>query len=150
LKKGVIIIAIILIILLLFVCGIGIGINSKTKTVVQFENDTYEKYLNSEIYGTDVITLINKAISQNESNHISKDTKGYYINNNVDSVQIEVEFITDEEEQKTTTYKMEQVANLGTSEFIKNFNEAKFKCIEKRYHKETGKISYIKLLHKSS
>ena len=81
-------------------------------------------------------------------NNVPKDDKNFYINNNENSLQIDIEFITNEEKKETTTYKMEQIENLGTTEFIKNFNTALFKCTEKNYHKNTGKIAYIKLLQK--
>ena len=126
-----VVILIILISLILITAIVGINVKTKSQRVAKIENEVYEKYLNSDIYGTDVISLINKATNSNESNLISKDKKGFYINNNTNSIQIDIEFITNEEEQKTQTYKMEQITKLGTSEFIKNFNEAKFKCTEK-------------------
>ena len=101
--------------------------------------------MNNEIYGTDVVTLINKAINNNESNNVAKDEKGFYINNNQNSIQIDLVMITDEEEKETKTYKMEAISKVGITEFIKNFNTAKFKCTKKEYHKDTGKISYIEI-----
>lgn len=109
------------------------------------QNTTYEQYLDSEIYGTDVVTLINMAISDNETNQIEKNQKDFYINNNKNSINIDVILITDEEKQETTTYKMEAISKVGITEFIKNFNTTKFKCTNKEYHEETGKISYIEL-----
>ena len=148
-KKGVIIAILIFLLLIIISAAVAINIKNKTTRVISIENEAYENYLNSEIYGTDVITLINKAINNNESNKVQKDSKGYYIKNNTNSLQIDIEFITDEELEKTTMYKMEQISKLGTSEFIKNFNEAKFECTVKDYHKETGKLAYIKFTHKS-
>ena len=137
-------IVIILILLILIASIVGINIKSKSQRVIKIENEEYEKYLNTDIYGTDVITLINKATNSNEANKISKDEKQNYINNDINSIEIEVEFITNEEKRETTTYKMEQINYLGTSEFIKNFNSAKFRCTDKKYHSQTGKISYLK------
>ena len=144
LKKNIIIIALILL-LLIIICVVGIRFNSKTNRVVKQENREYEQYLDSEIYGTDVITLINRAISSNENNQIEKDEKGLYLPDSQNSVMIELVMITNEEKRKTTTYRMETISKVGTAEFIKNFNTAKFKCTKKDYHKSTGKIAYIEL-----
>lgn len=143
-KKSIIIISLILLIIIV-ICIVGIKLNSNTSKIVRQQNSEYEKYLDLEIYGTDVITLINKAISHNESNNISKDEKGFYISNNQSSIKIDLVMITDEENKETTTYKMEAISKVGINEFIKNFNTAKFKCTKKEYHEETGRISYIEI-----
>lgn len=48
---------------------------------VNKQNNYYEKYLNKEIYGTEVATIINKTVNQNEQNEIQKDQNNYYIDN---------------------------------------------------------------------
>ena len=141
-KKSVIIISLILIAAIAISVSL-ISLNSKTSKAILKQNSKYEQYLQGTIYGTDVITLINKSISNNETNNVEKDKKGYYINNNTNSIQIDLVMITDEEKEKTTTYKMEAISKLGTTEFIKNFNIAEFKCTKKEYHSQTGKIAYI-------
>lgn len=146
-KKNVIIISLILIIMIV-ICLVGINANSKTSKAIKQQNSEYELYLQSEIYGTDVVTLINKAISSNETNKVTKDEKGLYINNNQNSINIDLVMITDEEKNETTVYKMEAISKVGITEFIKNFNTAKFECTKKEYHKETGKISYIEISQK--
>ena len=134
-----------ILLIIIVICVVGINVMSKTNKGIRQQNSQYEQYLNSEIYGTDVITLINKAISNNESYNVSKDKKGLYINNNQNSIQIDLAMITDEETKETTIYKMEAISKVGITEFIRNFNTAKFKCTKKEYHKDTGKISYIEL-----
>ena len=143
-KKNIVIISLILLIIII-ICFIGLTLNSKTNRGIRQQNKEYEQYLENEIYGTEVVTLINKAISSNENNKIAKDEKENYINNNQNSIQIDVVMITDEEKQETTVYKMEAISKVGITEFIKNFNTAKFKCTKKEYHKETGKIAYIEI-----
>lgn len=143
-KKNIIIIALILLVVII-ICIVGINVNSKTNIAIKQENKEYENYLNNEIYGTDVVTLINKAINNNESNNVTKDEKGFYINNNQNSIQIDLVMITNEEKQETTAYKMEAISKVGITEFIKNFNTAKFKCTKKEYHTATGKIAHIEL-----
>ena len=148
-KKNVIIISLILFVIII-ICIVAINFNSKTSKVIKSKNNEYEQYLTSEIYGTDVITLINKATSSNESNNVLKDEKGFYINNSQNSIQIDIVMITDEEKQETTVYKMEAISKVGITEFIKNFNTAKFVCTKKEYHKETGQISYIEITQQNS
>ena len=143
-KKNVTIISLILIVIII-ICIVGLNTNSKIAFNIKKQNSEYEKYLTSEIYGTDVVTIINKAINNNESNNVAKDEKGFYINNNQNSIQIDLVMITNEEKQETTAYKMEAISKVGITEFIKNFNTAKFKCTKKEYHTATGKIAYIEL-----
>lgn len=143
-KKNAIILVLILLIIII-ICIAGINLNSKTSKSVLQNNKEYEQYLNEEIYGTEVITLINKAVSSNESNKVTKDKKGFYIENNENSIKIDVVMITDIEENETTVYKMEAISKVGITEFIKNFNTATFKCTKVDYHKTTGKIKYIEI-----
>lgn len=143
-KKNVIIISLILL-MIIIVCIVMINLNSKVSNLTKKQNQEYEEYLEGTIYGTDVITLINKVSSNNELNNVEVDEKGFYINNNQNSIQIDLVMITDEEKATTTTYKMEAISEVGITEFIKNFNIAEFKCTKKEYHTQTGQISYIEL-----
>ena len=143
-KKNVVIISLILL-LVIIMCIIIINLNSKVSNVVKKQNAEYEKYTEDTFYGTDVVTLINKAISSNESNNVEKDEKGFYITNNQNSIKIDLVMITNEEKLEITTYKMEAIAKVGITEFIKNFNTEKFKCTKIEYHQETGRIAYIEI-----
>ena len=143
-RKNVVIISLILMIIII-ICIVGINLNSKTSKSVLQTNSEYEQYLNREIYGTDVITLINKATSSNEINKISKDEKGLYIDNNQNSIKIDIVMITNEEKNETTVYKMEAISKVGITEFIKNFNTATFRCTKREYHNQTGNIKYIEI-----
>ena len=146
-KKNLIILTILFLIVIL-ICIAAINLNKKSTRIAIQKNKEYEKYLNNEIFGTDIITLINKATSSNEENNVVKDEKGFYIDNNYNSIKIDIVMITDEEKQENTTYKMEAISKIGISEFIKNFNTVKFKCTNIQYHKETGKIKYIQIEQK--
>lgn len=143
-KKNVLIIITFLLIIIIS-CIVLININSKSNRTIKKQNKEYEQYIEKEIYGTDVVTLINKAISSNENNNVPKDNKGIYISNNENSIKIDLIMITNEEKEKTTTYKMEAIYKVGIEGFIKNFNTAKFKCSKVEYHKLTGKIAYIEI-----
>ena len=102
------------------------------------QNEEYEQYLNKEIYGTDIASIINKAINQNEKNKIEVDENGQYIENGETSINIEI-YITDNE----TKYNMQILYNGGIENFVKNYNFIKFKSAEVQYHEKTGKIKYI-------
>jgi len=144
LKKNVINLSLILLIIII-ICIVGINLNSKTSKSVLQQNSEYEQYLDKEIYGTDVITLVNKATSSNETNKVLKDEKGLYIDDNQNSIKIDIVMITNEEKNETTVYKMEAISKVGITEFIKNFNAAIFRCTKIEYHNQTGNIKYIEI-----
>lgn len=147
-KKNLIIISLILLTVIV-VCVSIIKAKSKVSKLTLKQNSEFEQYLENNIYGTDVITLINKAISCNQTNNVQTDEKGYYINDNQNSINIDIVMITNSEKQETTTYKMEAISKVGITEFIKNFNTAEFKCTKKEYHSQTGKLSYIEITQQS-
>ena len=143
-KRSITIISLILLIVVI-ICTFLIKLSTRTSKAVLNENMVYEQYLNGTIYGTDVVTLINKAISSNGKNNVTKDEKGLYKSNSENSVTIDLIMITDEEKQETDTYKMETIYNYGMTKFIKNFNTAEFKCTKKEYHEQTGRIAHMEL-----
>ena len=102
------------------------------------ENMPYETYLNREIFGSDLASVINRAINDNNKNNVEKDEKGIYIANNTNSIKIQVK-ITDND----TTYDMETFYNSGMDNFIKYYNQIKFKCTNVEYHETTNKIKYM-------
>ncbi len=101
-------------------------------------NKTYEYYLNKEIPGTEIATLIGKVTNQNEKNNVKKDKNGYYIDNGKNSIKLDLKMITIEK-----TYPMEEIYNNEIAKFVQNFNFINFKCTSIEYHKTTGKISKL-------
>ncbi len=99
-------------------------------------NQAFEFYNKESIYGTDVTTVINKAIDNNEKFNIPKDENGLYKADNKNSIKIYVYMLINE-----TTYPMESFINLGLNEFTRNFGEIKFECTDVKYHQSTGKIA---------
>lgn len=102
---------------------------------IKKENAEYEKYYNTEIYGAELATIINKAINSNESNNTQKDNKGKYIENEQNSIKIDIKIIDND-----TIYDMETFYSNGIDRFVENFNTIKFKCVNISYHTETGRI----------
>lgn len=104
----------------------------------QSENIRFEAHKDEEIEGTELTTLINKAMNSNIQNDIPKDEKGEYIENENNSIRIDIKF-TD----KDVTYPMEKIYNSGMTNFLAYYRYVKFKCNEIQYHKATGRIKYI-------
>ena len=139
-KRSIILLVIFAILILIFIYFKIQSIQEETKNILKF-NSEFEEYLDKEIYGTNVITVINRAIDYNEKNKILKDDKGYYIENDEKSIIVELQFINNKD--KIVTYRMEQIANLGIEKFLSSdFNLINFKSTNKEYHKN-GRISKI-------
>ena len=111
--------------------------NNKNSNVPS-QNSYYENYLDKEITGAELSTVITKAIEQNENNGVNKDSKEHYINNNTNSVQIDLKMRT-----VNKTYSMEAINKGGISNFIQNFGTVNFKCIKIDYHKNSGNVSKL-------
>ena len=79
-KKNVILI---LTIFLVIIVVIGYGIYNRRASISKssIENKAYESFYNQQVLGTDVISIINKAVDSNEKNSVQKDEKGNYIEN---------------------------------------------------------------------
>ena len=142
-KKSVLLICVILIVIII-ICSVGIWSNIKKVKVQKQANIEYEKYLDKDLYGTDVETILNKATNENKQNNVEKQDEKY-IDNNINSILIDLVMITNEKKEKTKSYRMETIEKVGINEFIKNFNTAKFKITKMEYHKQTGKIKYIEI-----
>ena len=130
------------VILLLFLAIIvGIYMNYKELLVSQNDaqkfNSEFEFYNKEAILGTDITTLINKAVNNNEKYNISKNEKELYMPDEENSIKIFVYMEKDAEEP----YPMEAFVKTGLSEFTKYFGEIEFACTNVKYHKSTGKIS---------
>lgn len=114
-------------------------VNTKSNNKkLQQVNAEYEYYLNRTIFGTELATLINKAIDNNKKEKLAKDENGFYISNETSSILITVQMLNVEE-----TYQMEKIFALGTEQFIELFNSSKFISEEITYHEKTKRIATI-------
>lgn len=104
----------------------------------QKENYVYEKYLNKEVMGTDVATLINRAVNNNEKYNIPKDEKGNYIDDDKYCIRIFVKLQTEGK-----YYNMETIYSNNVAEFVKNFNLEDFKCTNITYHNSNKRVSTV-------
>ena len=135
-KKILIILAIVVIIVCIILFNYhSIAIN---KSQILAENEEFEIYLNKEIYGIDIASIINKAVDKNIKNQVEKDENNFFIQNEENSIEIEI-YLTEGEK----TYKMEQIYNQGTEQFVQFFLDAKFKSSKVEYNEKNGRIKYI-------
>ena len=103
------------------------------------ENRQFESYLDKEIYGSELTTIINKAIDNNVANEVQKDERtGKYINNDYNSINIDVKMLDYDK-----TYNMEMFYNGGMYKFVEAYGEIKFKCTKIEYHNKTKKVKYL-------
>lgn len=110
----------------------------KITILSQNSNKEYEPYTESNILGSTLMTVIHKATNHNEKNGIPKDAKNTYIENDANSIKIEIKFL-----ESDKVFSMEAITSLGAEEFIKNYNTMTFQCTKKEYHKKTNRIKYM-------
>lgn len=135
-KKTLILILTILIVIII-ISIVNIKNIQKEKQEILKYNSEFEYYCKDEILGTDMTTLINKATDKNEKNNISKNEKGYYIEDNQNSIKVFIKM-----KDAESTYPMENFYKAGINDFTKYFGSVKFKCFQIKYH-ENSKISEI-------
>ena len=101
-------------------------------------NKTYNSFYEKEVLGTDVATLINKAIDNNNKNSVEKSDEGVYINNNNNSINIDIKF-----KDLDKPISMERIDELDSIKFVQNFGGFSFKCTKIEYHEKTGNVKYM-------
>ena len=129
-----------LVVILMIIATISyIYLNYKVSyNLAQKENYQFESYYNQEVFGPDVATVINKAVDKNSINNILKDNKGNFIENDTNSIKIDIKFLDDDK-----THKMEEIFNNGIGTFMQYYSQIKFKCTKIEYHKTTKKVRYM-------
>ena len=135
--KKIIIFIICVVIIILSVFGNKYLNYREEKSLIKKENLEYETYLNKEVSGRDLTTAINRAINSNEKNKVSKDENNFYINNDINSIGIEIK-ISDNDQ----TYKMETLYNGGMVTFIQYYGDISFECTKIEYNSK-GRVSYM-------
>lgn len=135
--KKIIIFFIIVIILICFIAIKYYNYKINYNNVVSL-NSEYEQYLNKEIQGVELASLMNKTIDKNKKNNVEQNDNGEFIQNDTNSIEIEI-YIKDNE----TTYKMENIYKGGTENFVQYYGDIKFECTKKEYHSKTKQIKYM-------
>lgn len=140
-------VAIFFIIIILIICAIfAMYISYKANyNISKKSNLSFEKYLNEEVYGSELATVINRAIDRNEKNEVEKNNKGIYQNNDTNSINIEIKMLDDD-----TIYQMETFYRGGIQNFINYYSNIKFKCVDIKYHSSTNQVKYMLFEQKTS
>lgn len=130
----------ILSVFLVIICIVGYSIYQKNENIAQIgaDNKVYESYYKKEVLGTDIISLINKATDSNEKNDVEVDKDGNYIENDKNSIRVEIKF---KKLEKVIT--MERINNIGIEKFWSNYGALSFKCTKIDYHEKTHKVKYM-------
>lgn len=136
-KQSFLLVLIAIFIIICIICTVLINLQAEQDTIKK-ENGEFEKYLNKEILGTELASLISKVVDKNERNLVLKDERGYYIENSENSIKIDLKMTT-----INKIYPMEEIYNNEIVLFVKNFNLITFKCTSIEYHKKTGKVSKL-------
>ncbi len=133
-------IALFFLIIIIIIVGISyMYLNYKAQfNNAKMENMQFDSYYNKELTGAELTTIINKAIDNNEINQISKNDKGKYIDNENNSINIDIKMIDNDK-----TYSMETLFAGGMHNFVQYYSQIKFKCINIEYHKSTNKVKYL-------
>lgn len=105
---------------------------------IAINNKDYDYLLNTSISGTELATLMNKTLNKNKQNNVEKDSDGIYIDNNKNSINIDIKFL-----QSSDIYSEEKIQKNDISKFIQYYSIVKFKCTKIEYHNETKLVSYL-------
>lgn len=135
-KKG--FIFLIIVVIIVAIVGYRYISYKNEYNTIQKENSDFDRYKDQIVYGLDVASMMNKAVDKNTKNKISKDEQGYFVQNDENSIEIEIYMLDNQ-----TTYKMETIYNSGTEQFVQYYGEIQFKCSKIEYHKKTGRIKSI-------
>ncbi len=102
------------------------------------DNSSFESFYNVEVLGTDIASLINKVADYNNKNKIEKDKNGMTIENDSNSVKLDIKFL-----ELDDPISYEKIENQGINQFVQNFSGFSFKCTKIEYHEKTGKVKYM-------
>lgn len=126
----------------LIICAILLSkyysIKENHNKIIKF-NLKYEQYTNKPIAGRDVATIINQAVDDNEYFMVKKDENQRYIQDDENSINIEIEIT---EFKDVQTYTMETLYNGGMSEFVKYYGQILFECKKIEYNSK-GQVKYM-------
>lgn len=142
-KKNILYVLLVLLVIIIVVV-INISNNIIKKNSISNFNTEFEKYKDKEIFGADILSMINKAIDNNIQHEIKKDEKENYIEDEEFSIKIELILLSQDDEGniKEVVYPMETLVKAGLQEFIASFSLTEFKIDNIEYN-SLGRISKI-------
>lgn len=127
-------------IIIMLICAIFyVYVNYKSEyNMSKKANLEFERYLNEQVYGVDLATIINRAVDNNQKNEVEINNKGIYINNDTNSISIEIKMLDND-----SIYQMETIYKGGTQNFVNYYKNIEFRCVELKYHNSTNKVKYM-------
>lgn len=136
-KKKLLVILGIFIIILLFVVYL---LYNYRKDVIQMQsfNRQYEVYYEKTILGTDLATVLNKAMDYNQKNDSAKDSKDKYYIETENSLLIEIKF-----SEKEERVRMEDILSKEIETFISFYGAVSFKCTKIEYHESNKQVKSL-------
>lgn len=105
---------------------------------MQSFNKQYEVYYEKTILGTDLATVLNKAMDYNKKSDIEKDSKDRYYLETDKSLFIEIKF-----SEKDETVRMEDILSKEVETFISFYGAASFKCTKIEYHESNKQVKSL-------
>ena len=135
-------ILIIVLILLIILAGGIYSVYRYRTSVYQIQkiNKEYENYYNIDILGTELISIINRTCDINVKNNVSKDSNGYFIDNNDNSIIVYIQF---NYKKDTKIIRMEDISSTGSEAFVKVYSTANFKCTNIEYHEKSHNVKSL-------
>ena len=136
--KKIIILIISIVLVLVTIIGYNVYVYNNNNKKTMEKNKIYEQYYNIEVLGIDIASLINKVDDNNSKNNVEKDENGLFINNNNNSISIEVKF-----QELDEPISSEKIEKQGIAKFVQNFGAMTFKCTKIEHHSLTGLVKYM-------
>ena len=101
-------------------------------------NYQFEQYFDKEIYGADVVTIMSKAIDNNNKYDIARNEENKFIEDNKYCLKVMIKF-----KDVDQTFDMESIEKAGIEGFMQNFSKSTFKVIEYDYNEDSKRIGKI-------
>ena len=101
-------------------------------------NYQFEQYFDKEIYGADVVTIMSKAIDNNNKYGIARNEENKFIEDNKYCLKVMIKF-----KDVDQTFDMESIEKAGIEGFMQNFSKSTFKVIEYDYNEDSKRIGKI-------
>ena len=140
-KKNILLLLVIMVIIVSIFFAKYIEFNQKKGIVREF-NLYYHKFNKDDLIGLDIVSVINKAMNENEINEVYKDDAGYYNPDDNRSIIIYVDLTKeDDKNDDFKVFRMERIVQVGMDSFVRLFGNVKFKCTKVNMHKDTGRIA---------
>ena len=144
-KKTLVIIIVIFVAIMSILMGMMWNNNMQARELRRY-NMQFEQYKDRQLMGTEIGTVINKVVDMNRRNDVDRGSRGEFIANYENSINIEIEMLVfedivdDEEVYRHETFTMEQIYRMGVVNFVQAFNFVTFELTRIEYHDQTGKV----------